>query len=84
MPNTVTFAGLPACTDFCTTADIAIIGIPHGTPYDPGQAGHSAGAPAAIRQTSGRYASMLGHYDFDFGGALISASRRPGCFAHCA
>ncbi len=35
-------------------ADIAIIGAPHGTPYDPGTLSHSADAPAAIRAASAR------------------------------
>jgi len=73
--NTATFAGLPHCTDFYTTADIAIIGIPHGTPYDPGQASHSADAPAVIRQASAKYAHVLEHYDFDFGGTLLNEGK---------
>jgi hypothetical protein len=75
MSNTATFSGLPHCTDFYTTADIAIIGIPHGTPYDPDQASHSADAPAVIRQASAKYAHMLEHYDFDFGGTLLNEGK---------
>jgi arginase family enzyme len=46
-----TFAGLPACANGGDApADIAIIGIPHGTAYDPGQPSHSATAPGAIRR----------------------------------
>ena len=75
MTTTTTFAGLPVCTDFYTTADIAIIGIPHGTPYDPGQASHSADAPAVIRQASAKCAHILDHYDFDFGGTWLGSGK---------
>jgi agmatinase len=45
-----TFAGLPACSDLSTlSAEIAIVGIPHGTPYRPRQLSHAAQAPNAIR-----------------------------------
>lgn len=74
--NTKTFAGLPACMDpDSLSADIAIIGIPHGTPYDPGKSSHSAEAPAALRRATERYAGMLTHYDFDLGGPLLDRGR---------
>ena len=67
-----TFAGLPACAKIGdVAADIAIIGIPHGTSYDPGKPSHSAKAPAAIRRAAKRYADMLDHFDFDLGGPLL-------------
>jgi agmatinase len=72
MNNIETFAGLPACTDIdCLSADMAIIGIPHGTSYHPGKLSHSAEAPAAIRKASERYARMLDNYDFDLDGPLL-------------
>lgn len=73
MTTKSTFAGLPACTDIAdASADIAIIGIPHGSTYHPGKPSHSAGAPAAIRRAAKRYAPMLDHYDFDLGGPLLA------------
>lgn len=67
-----TFAGLPAYPDpGDASADIAIIGIPHGTLYNPDKPGHSAQAPAAIRGATERYANMLDHHDFDLGGPLL-------------
>lgn len=73
---TKTFAGLPAGMDLDgLAADIAIIGIPHGTPYDPGKASRCAQAPAAIRRATERYAGMLNHYDFDLGGPLLAGGR---------
>ena len=73
MGNTKTFAGLPACMDLDDlSAQIAVIGIPHGTSYNPGKLSHSAEAPAAIRHAAERYARMRDHYDFDLGGPLLA------------
>ena len=73
MGNTKTFAGLPACMDLDhLSAQIAVIGIPHGTSYNPGKLSHSAEAPAAIRNAAARYARMRDHYDFDLGGPLLA------------
>jgi hypothetical protein len=64
MTTMSTFAGLPACANMGElSANIAIIGIPHGTAYNPGKPSHSAKAPAAIRRAAGRYAHMLDHCD---------------------
>ena len=72
MVPTSTFAGLPACKDIGRlSADIAIIGIPHGTPYDVKKPSHSSQAPAAIRRATERYVGMLNHYDFDLGGPFL-------------
>ena len=72
MTTKSTFAGVPACANMDdVSANIAIIGIPHGTPYNPGKSSHSAKAPAAIRGSAERYANMLDHYDFDLGGPLL-------------
>jgi agmatinase len=72
MAEEFTFAGLPAFTDVAgLKADIAIIGIPHGTWYRSGEPGPSAQAPIAIRRASRRYAAMLSHYDFDLDGPLL-------------
>jgi len=68
-----TFLGLPAA-DLAGSleADIAILGAPHGTPYQPGAENDCAGSPAAIRQASARPAKFLDHYDFDLGGPLLA------------
>jgi len=72
MHNTKTFAGLPACMDIDDlSADIAIIGIPHGTLCHPRKPSHSAQASTSIRKVTQKYASMLDHYDFDLGGPLL-------------
>jgi len=73
MDHLKTFAGLPACIDLNDlSAQIAVIGIPHGTSYNPGKLSHSAEAPAAIRNAAARYARMRDHYDFDLGGPLLA------------
>lgn len=73
MTTKSTFAGLPACANSAdASANIAIIGIPHGVTYHPGKPSHSADAPAAIRRAADRYASMLDNYDFDLGGPLLN------------
>lgn len=72
MSGEYTFSGLPACRDTADfNADIAIIGVPHGTPYVSGQPSHSAQAPTAIRAATRRYEAMLENYDFDLGGPLL-------------
>ncbi len=71
MAEASTFAGFPAvASPEDLTADIAIIGIPHGTPYDDGP-GPSSKSPAAIRAASARYAAMRDNHDFDLGGPLL-------------
>ena len=73
MGNTKTFAGLPACMDLDDlSAQIAVIGIPHGTSYNPGKLSHCAEAPAVIRHAAARYTRMRDHYDFDLGGPLLA------------
>ena len=72
MAQATTFAGFPAGDPVeGLTADIAIIGIPHGTPYDNGESGPSSESPAAIRAASARYAAMRDNHDFDLGGPLL-------------
>ena len=76
-----TFLNAPFCADTATLdADVAVFGAPHGTPYQPGVATHSAGAPDVIRGALGwfsTYTSGRDHFDFDcmstgFGGATIA------------
>lgn len=70
-----TFLNTPLVTDLSTLdADIAVLGIPYGVPYDmSGVAGGSAPAPAAIRARSIPFGSggFLDHYDFDHGRPLL-------------
>ncbi len=67
-----TFAGLPPCGDIAgLSADIAIIGIPHGISYSVGVPSYSVNAPMAIRKAAKRYAKMIDHYDYDLGGPLF-------------
>lgn len=72
MENTPTFAGFPYCPDLDELkADIAIIGIPYGTPYDAAKPPHSLNSPAAIRRESVRYPDNPIAWDFDLGGTLL-------------
>lgn len=54
-------------------ADIAILGVPYGVPYDmEGARSPASAAPRAIRAQSQRLARYLTHYDFDFGGDIFA------------
>lgn len=54
-------------------ADVAIIGVPFGVPYDmAGMRSPSAPAPDAIRAVSARFERHLTHYDFDLGGPALA------------
>ena len=54
-------------------ADIAIVGVPFGYPYDmAGSTSPSSTAPAAIREQSVRWAPYLTHYDYDFGSEIFA------------
>jgi agmatinase len=64
---TLTFAGLPSAV-LARPGQVAVLGIDHATPYDPGKPSHSAGAPAAIRAALTGYNRLPEHYDFDLGG----------------
>lgn len=71
--SSVTFANLPACTNLAQLqADIAVIGIPFGTPYDLDDL-HSIHAPAALRRESTRYAEDPIAWDFDVEGTLLGS-----------
>ncbi len=53
-------------------ADIAILGIPYGMPYRPGEmANDQSRAPDALRQSSEIAAYTKSHYDWDLGGTLL-------------
>ncbi len=75
MRNVNSFADLPVCRNLSAlSADIAIIGIPHGTSYRQGEPSHSSNAPEAIRRAARRYGDMIDHYDFDLDGPLLNNS----------
>jgi agmatinase len=72
MTRQITFAGLPPWEDTRgLMADIAIMGIPHGTSYSPGTPSYSVNAPTAIRKAAERYGKMIDHHDYDLGGPLL-------------
>ena len=68
------FAMAPRADELETLeADIAVLGVPHGIPYDMDNLrAPSATAPAALREQSVRFGHWLDHYDFDFGGPLFA------------
>ena len=71
--NPLTFLGLPARTlDTLSNEQIAILGIPDATPYEPGKRSHSADAPTAIREAVARHGNWTEHFDFDLGTPLIA------------
>ncbi len=73
-PDDPTFATLPRCTELETlSADIAIIGVPHGTPY-PNEPSGGVNSPAAIRQESLKRGVDLEAWDFDLCGTLLGDS----------
>ena len=70
-----TFAGFPFCPDLDKIiADIAVIGIPYGVPYEASKPPDSLNAPAAIRRESVQYPDDPVAWDFDLGGTLLGAT----------
>ena len=69
-----TFLDVPRCTDLRTLeADVAVIGVPFGVPYDLHTAAAQSLPPAAIREQSMRYVPWYAtHYDYDFDGELFA------------
>lgn len=73
-----TFMGLPARgVDAIGGAAVAVLGASEATPYDPAEASHSAGAPAAIRAASASFKGQLAQHDFDLGRALVEGKPTP-------
>ncbi len=72
-----TFCGLPFCAALATLeAEVAVLGAPHGTPYEPGTPSHATGGAAAVRAALGWYSANPEQFDFDamapvFGGARV-------------
>ena len=70
-----TFACFPYCSDLeKLSADIAVIGIPYGVPYEASKPPDSLNAPAAIRRESGQYPDDPVAWDFDLGGTLLGTT----------
>ena len=70
-----TFAGFTFCTALeKLSADIAIIGIPYGVPYEASKPPDSLNAPAAIRRESSQYPDDLVAWDFDLDGTLLGST----------
>lgn len=71
------FLGLPIASLDDLEADVAILGIPHGTPYPrPGLTAGCAEAPSAIRRRAARLARFADHHDFDVDGPMLPAGLR--------
>ena len=71
----ITFAGFPSCSNLdALQADIALIGIPYGSRYDPEKPPHSRDAPKVIRLESNRYEDDPVAWDFDLNGTLLGES----------
>ena len=68
-----TFLDFPLVEDLDRLdADIVILGIPFGMPYQPSEmANDQSRAPDAIRQFTGFTAETRAHYDWDLGGPLL-------------
>ena len=78
-PPVDAFLGAPVETDLARLeADVAVIGLPHGSPYpSPGATVGCADAPAAIRRRSARLARFRGHWDFDLDAAFLDPVTGP-------
>ena len=74
-PERTTFAGFtPEDINRDFGADIAIIGIPYGVSYQPGELSPSHHAPESIRAESMRYPEDVHSWDFDLNGTLLKES----------
>ena len=77
IPPDPPFLGLPFAPLDHLEADVAILGIPHGTPYPrPGLTAGCAEAPSAIRRRAARLARFTDHHDFDVDGPMLPAGLR--------
>ena len=70
---TTTFLGWPLVTDLAALdADVAILGLPYGDPYDIDEVTNDqTNAPTAVRRASGRLSMGPDHWDFDVGGPML-------------
>jgi agmatinase len=72
----LTFAGLPYQPDLENlSSDIAILGIPYGTPYVLGEPPHTLNSATIIRKESVRYPEDIISWDFDFHGLLLGEGK---------
>ena len=78
-----TFLDSPRCEDVrALDADVAIIGVPFGMPYELEYSTAASAAPRTIREQSMKYVPWYAtHYDFDFGGDLFGG--RPVRIVDC-
>ena len=75
-----TFCGVPFCADLAALeAEVAVLGAPHGTPYEPGTPSHAAGGAAAVRAALGWYSTNPEQFDFDSMGTLFGGARAVDC-----
>jgi agmatinase len=72
-PGRPTFLDAPRCTDLRTLdADVAVLGVPFGVPYDVHTSAVQSLTPAAVREQSMHYVPWYAsHYDVDFDGELF-------------
>lgn len=72
-----TFLDAPRCSDLnALEADIAVIGVPYGVPYNMiGATQISSTAPSTVREQSMRFPRFLTHYDYDFGGDIFNGRK---------
>jgi agmatinase len=68
------FINAPRCQNLDELdADVAIVGIPYGVPYDlEASTSPSSTSPDKFRAQSMRFAERLHHYNFDFGGDIFA------------
>lgn len=71
-----TFCGTPFEEVGGLSADVAVFGAPHGTPYKPGTPSHAANGADAVRGALGWYSTGAEQMDFDslqpvFAGATV-------------
>ncbi len=75
-----TFCKVPFCADLGTLqAEVAVLGAPHGTPYEPGTPSHAAGGAAAVRGALGWYSANPEQFDFDSMGPVFGGARVVDC-----
>lgn len=70
-----TFLGSPPCNDLAELdADVAVLGVPYGVPYDmANMQAPSAAATRTVREQSRRFAGEVRtSWDFTFGGTLFN------------
>ena len=75
-----TFCGVPFCDDLgALDAEVAVLGAPHGTPYEPGTPSHAANGARAVRAALGWYSTNPEQLDFDSMGPLFGGARVVDC-----